>query len=70
MGMLDRVLEGNRAVLLLGEKVELLSAEVKSLAAEVRELDRRLIRVETALELASRGAFGAAPPVLGDERKP
>jgi hypothetical protein len=34
---------------------------VKLLARDVRDLDRRLVRVETTLELATRGRFAVGP---------
>ena len=39
----------------LNDRVSGLGQGLKALAVDVRELDRRLIRVETALELASTG---------------
>jgi hypothetical protein len=58
----DRILDGLKASLRLSERVAALAQETKALAREMRDLDRRLIRVETALELASSGRFAPLPP--------
>ena len=51
----------------LNERVSGLGQELKALAIDVRELDRRLFRVETALELASTGRFSSLPPADDDK---
>ena len=61
MGIADRILDGLRATIQLNERVSSLGQELKALSIEMRELDRRLIRVETALELASSGRFTSLP---------
>jgi len=43
-----------------------LAQELKALSLDVRALDRRLIRVETALEIATSGRLVTLPPP-GDE---
>jgi hypothetical protein len=62
MSIADRIFDGLRATIQLNDRVSGLGQELKALAIDVRELDRRLIRVETALELASTGKFAALPP--------
>lgn len=62
MGIADRIFDGLRATIQLNERVSVLGQELKALSVDVRDLDRRLIRVETALELAISGRFPALPP--------
>jgi hypothetical protein len=68
MGIADRIFDGLRATIQLNERVSVLGQELKALAVEVRDLDRRLIRVETALEIATSGRFAALPP--GEDEPP
>jgi hypothetical protein len=68
MGIADRIFDGLRAVVQLNERVSSLGQELKALSVDVRDLDRRLIRVETALEIATTGKFAALPS--GDEEPP
>ena len=69
MGIADRLLDGLRATIQLNERVSALGQELKELSVDVRDLDRRLIRVETALEIATSGRFGALPPNDGEPPK-
>ena len=62
MGIADRIFDGLRATIQLNERVAVLGQELKALSVDVRDLDRRLIRVETALELATSGRLAALPP--------
>jgi hypothetical protein len=62
MGIADRIFDGLRATIQLNERVIVLGQELKILCVEVRDMDRRLIRVETALEIATSGRFAALPP--------
>jgi hypothetical protein len=59
MGIADRIFDGLRATIQLNERVSALGQELKALSVDVRDLDRRLIRVETALEIATSGRFAA-----------
>jgi hypothetical protein len=68
MGIADRIFDGLRAMVQLNERVSALGQELKALSIDVRDLDRRVIRVETALEIATTGKFAALPP--GDEEAP
>jgi hypothetical protein len=68
MGIADRIFDGLRAMVQLNERVSALGQELKALSLDVRDLDRRLIRVETALEIATSGRFAALPP--SDEEPP
>lgn len=62
MSITERILDGLKATVQLNERVTAMARRVEGLAREVRELDRRMIRVETMLELASDGKFTALPP--------
>jgi hypothetical protein len=55
--LLDRLFAGIKRVIELDGKVERLGRAVEGLHADLASLDRRLIRVETVLELASEGRF-------------
>jgi hypothetical protein len=68
MGIADRIFDGLRAMVQLNERISVLGQELKALSGDVRDLDRRLIRVETALEIAASGRFAALPP--NDEEPP
>ena len=68
MGIADRIFDGLRATIQLNERVAALGQELRFLAVDVRDLDRRLIRVETALELASSGKFTSLPPAVPGDR--
>lgn len=57
MGIGDRLIEAIRFFVLTNEQLKRMSGKIDHLVAEVRELETRVIRVETAMELASRGAF-------------
>jgi hypothetical protein len=57
VSLLDRLLFGIKRVIELDGKVEKLGLANAELYRDVRDLERRLIRVETALELASDGRF-------------
>ena len=62
---LKEVFDALKTTILLNERVASLAGEVKTLASDARLMDNRLVRVETALELLSRGGFAAVPPVDG-----
>lgn len=56
--------DGLKGTVLLNERVAHVADQVKGMAVDMRDLDKRLIRVETTLELLTRGSFTApgAPP--------
>lgn len=65
MSLADKVWEALAQVIKMNEQVVRLSGQVKELAAEMRELDKRLVRIETMLEVALsavRRAPNPAPP--------
>lgn len=57
MAITERILVSLKRLFELDQKVNALGERVRGLAEDMRDLDRRLIRVETALELASDGRF-------------
>jgi hypothetical protein len=56
MSILDQVLSGIRDAVLLSEKVERLSNNTEAVALELRDHDRRLVRLETMVEMAQATA--------------
>jgi len=50
-----------------------LANDVRDLAREVRDIDRRLVRIEAAIEFGTRGGFSAASapgaPIIEGRRK-
>jgi hypothetical protein len=51
MSALGDIMTGLKTVMGLTEKVEGLTSDVHNLAAELRGVDRRLVRLETIIEL-------------------
>jgi hypothetical protein len=51
----DRVLDALKAAVLLESRVTTLADNVGELARDVREIDKRLVRVETVVDLGLRG---------------
>jgi len=66
----DRVLDALKAAMLLESRVTSLAENVGHLAKDVREVDKRLVRVETVIEMGVRGRSGSpfAPPAIEDNR--
>jgi uncharacterized protein involved in exopolysaccharide biosynthesis len=64
MSITDRVLDALKNAVLLESRVSTLAGSVAELARDVREMDRRLVRLETIVELARRPA--RARPAIGD----
>ena len=64
MSALSDIMAGLRTVMELTSKVETLTANVDKLAIEVRDVDRRLVRVETMIEIARGG--GGLPRIASD----
>lgn len=57
MGIGDRLIEAIRLFVLTNEQLKRMSGKIDRLVTEVRDLETRVVRVETAMEMASRGAF-------------
>jgi hypothetical protein len=72
MSIADRGLEALKAAVRLASRVTALADSVADLAREVPDIDRRLVRVETMIEVAARGGFSGrgpgAPPAIEDRR--
>jgi len=52
MGVFERVLDGLLRVIRMNDKVEALSEAAKRQQAKIEDLTARMIRLETALEIA------------------
>jgi hypothetical protein len=63
MSVADRLFGLAKRSLLISERVERLSNVVDELAKEMREQDRRLVRVETVIDIGLRRS---GPPRLTD----
>ena len=66
MAGIDRILDGVRDVIKMTDEIRRLSEGMKELAVEVREMDRRLIRIETMVEIARSHPGGAVVPEIGE----
>jgi len=66
MAGIDRILDGVRDVIKMTDEIRRLSEGMKELAVEVREMDRRLIRIETMVEIARSHPGGSAVPEIGE----
>jgi hypothetical protein len=55
MSIADKIWDALAQVIKMNEQVVRLSVQVKDLATEMREMDKRLVRLETMLELALAG---------------
>lgn len=69
MSIADKIWDALAQVIKMNEQVVRLSVQVKDLASEMREIDKRLVRLETMLELALAGK-GAAPGVGAHKKLP
>lgn len=58
MSAFDRLLDSVREVIVLGSEIKRMNEDIRDLALEVRDHERRLIRIETLIEVA--GAKGGA----------
>ena len=64
MAITDRIFDGLKAAIQLNTRVEsAVGRRLETLAREVRDIDRRLIRVETALEPATSGRLTLPRPL-------
>ena len=67
MSILSDVLAGLKTAIQLEERVKGMAGNVSEMAREMRDIDKRLVRVETVIEvgLSARGAAATpAGPVL------
>lgn len=63
MSAFDRILESVKDVLRMNDDVQRLAEGVKDLAVEMRDHDRRLVRIETLIEVSQ--AY-SGPRRIGD----
>ena len=68
MGIADKMWDGITRVIRMDAKVEGLAATVKDQQARIEDLTGRIIRLETALEIAL-AAQGYKPPTNRIEKK-
>ena len=61
MSVVDRILDGIRDLIVMREELARTGETVRSLASDVRDHERRLIRIETMIEMSGRSA---PPPAL------
>jgi vacuolar-type H+-ATPase subunit D/Vma8 len=63
MAALDQIIEGVKEVLKMSGEIKRLAESVRELSAEIRDIDRRVVRLETMVELAqaARGARRLPP---------
>ncbi len=54
MSVVDRILSGLRDLIVMREELARIGESVRTLAAEARDHERRLIRIETLIEVAGR----------------
>ena len=69
MSIADKIWDALAQVIKMNEQVVRLSVQVKDLASEMREMDKRLVRLETMLEMALAGK-GSAPETGVPRRLP
>lgn len=71
MSILADVVAGLKTAIQLEERVKGMAANVSDMAREMRDIDKRLVRVETVIEvgLSARGGTVASPalPLLVDD---
>lgn len=65
MAALDQIIEGVKEVLKMSGEIKRLAETVRELSTEIRDLDRRLVRLETMVELAQGARAGKRPPPKG-----
>lgn len=69
MSITDRVLDALKSAIQLDLRVSALANSLADLSRDVREIDKRLVRIETLIELGIRGAGSPAPPAIEDGRR-
>ncbi len=65
MGVMEKMWDGMSRVIRMDNKVELLSESVKEHQMKIETLTERIIRLETALEIALAGKSFTAKKRLG-----
>ncbi|MDH5229444.1 MAG: hypothetical protein OEZ58_06065 [Gammaproteobacteria bacterium] len=54
MAVSEKILEMLRSSMILSDKVGRITDEVKALSEDVRQLDRRIVRLETYVEIGNK----------------
>ena len=67
MSALGDAINAVKAIILIEERVKNQGAKLEKLADLVVGMDRRLVRVETTLDIAKRHAGPAAPPQIAQQ---
>ncbi len=65
MSAFERVLAGIKDLMVMRDDVACLADATKDLGRDIRDHERRLIRIETLIEVAGRGGFGGPPALPG-----
>lgn len=68
MGVTDKVLDALKSAIQLDGRVMSMANQVADLAREVREIDKRLVRVETTVDLTTRHGGRGVPRIEGSDR--
>ena len=68
MGVTDKVLDALKSAIQLDGRVTSMANQVAELAREVRDMDKRLVRVETTIDLATRAGVRPAPRIEDKDR--
>ena len=63
MSITDRIFDAVKTAILLEGRVSSMAENVAELARDVREIDKRLVRIETLVDVGTR------PPAIEDRRK-
>ncbi len=61
MGLTDRLVDGLKQTVQLNERVMRLTEELSEVNKDLRQLDRRITRLETVMELGSNGRLRLGP---------
>ena len=70
MSALGEALGAIRSIILIEERVKAQGAKLEKLAELIVDIDRRLVRVETTLELAMRRPAHEGPPAIRHRASP
>lgn len=68
MGVTDKVLDALKSAIQLDGRVTSMANQVADLAREVRDIDKRLVRVETTVDLATRAGTRNPPRIEDSDR--
>jgi hypothetical protein len=60
MGLADKIFDAMQAGVVMNSKLAALTEKVDRMDDDLRDVDRRLIRVETTIEIYTRGAAASS----------